>query len=65
MSEAGYFYALSKNTKLTVNFVQIPEKAQISQAMDQINNFEPDMVLLYSYQENIELLMQQVMFSRI
>ena len=37
MHEAGYFHAISQNSKLTVNFVQISEKALISRAAEQIS----------------------------
>ena len=60
MHEAGYFHAISQNSKLTVNFVQISEKALISRAAEQISELEPDMILLYTNKENMELLMQQV-----
>lgn len=60
LHEAGYFYAISQSSKFTVGFVQIPEKAQISTAIEQLGSFVPDMILLYANQEYTELLMQQV-----
>ena len=63
LHEAGYFYAISQSSKFTVGFVQIPEKAQISTAIEQLGSFVPDMILLYANQEYTELLMQQVIIK--
>jgi len=50
-----------------VNLVQLSEQEEsedrigpISRAMDDIDKLEPDVVLLYSNKENIELMLQQV-----
>ena len=65
--EAGYFHAISRNSKLTVNLVHLYEKGrgecqtgQISRAIEQIEIFKADVVLLYTCFENIELILQQV-----
>ena len=65
--EAGYFHAISRNSKLTVNLVHLYEKGrgecqtgQKSRAIEQIENFKADVVLLYTCFENIELILQQV-----
>ena len=65
--EAGYFHAVSRDSKLAVGLVHLYEKgrgesqtAQISGAMEQIENFEVDVVLLYTRLEKIELILQQV-----
>ena len=65
--EAGYFYTISQNSKLTVNFVQLTEKEQledqaesISKAMKQIRNFEPEVILLYTDEANTELILKKV-----
>ena len=65
--EAGYFHAISRNSKLAVSFVHLYEKgrsegqtAPISRAMKQIENFKADVVLLYTCLEKIELILQQV-----
>ena len=63
LHEAGYFYAISQSSKLTVGFVQIPGKGQISTATEQLGSFEPDMILLYADQEYTELFMQQVIIK--
>lgn len=60
MHEAGYFHAISQNSKFTVNFVQIFDKALTSKTMEQITELEPEMILLYTNSENMELLMQEV-----
>ena len=67
LHEAGYFYAISKTSQLTVNLVQLSEQKEnedrigpISRAMDDIDEIEPDVVLLYRDKENIELMLQQV-----
>ena len=67
LHEAGYFYAISKKSQLKVNLVQLSEQKEdedkigpISRAMDDIDELEPDVVLLYSNKENIELMLQQV-----
>jgi len=67
LHEAGYFHAISKKSQLKVNLVQLSEQEEgedrigpISRAMDDIDKLEPDVVLLYSNKENIELMLQQV-----
>ena len=63
LHEAGYFYAISQSSKLTVGFVQIPGKGQVSTAIEKLGSFEPDMILLYADQEYTELFMQQVIIK--
>ena len=65
--EAGYFHAISRGSKLTVNLVQLSELGQIAdgmepvlQAMNEINSFQPDVILLYTKNKNIGLFVQQV-----
>ena len=65
--EAGYFHALSRRSKLTVNLVQLSELGQsadgmepVLQAMNEIKRFQPDVILLYTKDKNIGLFVQQV-----
>ncbi|XP_015751901.1 PREDICTED: glutamate receptor ionotropic, kainate 3-like isoform X2 [Acropora digitifera] len=64
--EAGYFHALSRRSKLTVNLVQLSELGQsadgmkpVLQAMNEIKRFQPDVILLYTKDKNIGLFVQQ------
>lgn len=63
LHEAGYLYAISQSSRLTVGFVQISGKGQISTVIEQLGSFEPDMILLYADQEYTELLVQQVIIK--
>lgn len=70
MQGAGYFHIISQSSKLTVKFVEIPEKGEmkdrtdvISSTMEQIENLEPDVILLNTKKERTELLLQQVQFN--
>ena len=65
--EAGYFHAISRDSKLTVNLVQLHEPGQsadgiepVSQATNEIKSFQPDVILLYTNNKNIGLFVQQV-----
>ena len=67
LHEAGNFHAISRTSKLTVNLVQLSEQeknedpsALILRAMEQIEDFETEVILLYVEKENIELMLQQV-----
>ena len=67
LHEAGYFHAISRESDLTVNLIQLSEQgnaedraATNSKAMDEIKIFQPDIILLYTSKENIELMLQQV-----
>ena len=65
--EAGYFHAISRGSKLTVNLVQLSELEQsadgmepVLQAMNEIKSFQPDVILLYTKNKNIGLFVGQV-----
>ena len=65
--EAGYFHAISRGSKLTVNLVQLSEPGQsadgmepVIQAMNEIKSFQPDVILLYTKNKYIGLFVQQV-----
>ena len=60
MHEAGYFHTISQSSKVTVNFVQISEKAVMSSAMKQIADLEPEVIVMYTTKEKTELLLQKV-----
>ena len=64
--EAGYFHAISKPFKITVNLVHLSgkmqtgdEESQILTTMSEIQRLEPDIILLYTTKKNIELILQQ------
>ena len=64
--EAGYFHAISKPFKITVNLVHLSgkmqtgdEESQILTTMSEIQSLEPDIILLYTTKKNIELILQQ------
>ncbi|XP_015751874.1 PREDICTED: glutamate receptor ionotropic, kainate 3-like [Acropora digitifera] len=68
--EAGYFHTISRRSKLTVNLFQLSELGQsadgmepVLQAMNEINNFQPDVILLYTKNKNIGLFVQQKAFQ--
>ena len=65
--EAGYFHAISRRSKLTVNLVQLSDLGRsadgikpVLQAMNEIKRFQPDVILLYTRNKNIGLFVQQV-----
>lgn len=65
--EAGYFYAISQRLNFTVNLVQLSEQgktenstASILRTMDEIEDLEAEVILLYTNKENIELMLQKV-----
>ena len=65
--EAGYFYAISQNSKLTVDFVQLTEQdktedpaAPILRAMEVIANLGPEVILVYTGTKNMELMLGKV-----
>ena len=67
LHEAGYFHAISRGSKLTVNLVQLSEPRQsadgiepVLQAVNEIRSFQPDVILLYTKDKNIGLFVQQV-----
>ncbi|KAL9962102.1 hypothetical protein ACROYT_G031174 [Oculina patagonica] len=65
--EAEYFRSTSQESKLNVNLIQISKldesaespTAPILRAMEQIENFEADVNLLYASTENIKRILQQ------
>ena len=66
MHEAGYFQAISKPFKITVNLVHLSGKMQtgdeespILTTMSEIQSLEADIILLYTTKKNIELILQQ------
>lgn len=65
--EAGYFHAISRSSKLTMNLVQLSDQeiaedrtGSLLRQMEEINNLQPEVILLYTNRENIELMLQQV-----
>ena len=68
--EAGNFHAISRKSQLTVNLVQLSEQekneeptAAIQRAMEQIKNFDAEIIVLYMENKNIQLILQQVMIK--
>lgn len=66
MYEAGYFHAITQRSSLTVNLVQLSEQgnesptSSILRAMEEIENFEAEVILLYTGTETIHLMLQKV-----
>lgn len=67
MYEAGYFYAITQRSNVTVNLVQLSKQSNnesptssILRAMEEIENVEAEVILLYTGTENIELMLQKV-----
>ena len=65
--EAWYFHTISQNSRHTVRFVQLSDQGKaeshmtpILRAVEQIRKLEPEVILLYSNKQNIELTLQQV-----
>ncbi|XP_020619406.1 uncharacterized protein LOC110057163 [Orbicella faveolata] len=65
--EAGNFFAISRSSGMTVNFVQLSEQDEdedssvpVLRALEQIKDFEVDIILLYIEKQKIELMLQQV-----
>lgn len=68
--EAGYFYVTYKKLQLTMNLIQLSKhnkneeiKRTILRSMKQIQTFQPEVILLYTNNENTELILQQVMIQ--
>ena len=68
-TDAGYFLTISQRSKMTVNLVQLSERgknedpsAPILRTMEQIENLEAEVILLYTNKGNIELMLQQVVY---
>ena len=67
MHEAGYFHAASQKLQLKVNFFHLQTKgldvdriARILDVMEEVKGIEPDIILLYTNNENIDFMLQQV-----
>ena len=67
LHEAGYFYAISQNSELTVDFVQLTEQektedhaAPILRAMEKIAHLDPEVVLIDTDTKNIKILLGKV-----
>ena len=65
--EAGHFHAISRSSELIMHLVQLSKQgenedatAPIVKALDQIQHFEAEIILLYIEKENVELMLQQV-----
>lgn len=66
MHEAGYFQAISKPFKITVNLVHLSgkmqtgdEESRILTTMSEIQSLEADIILLYTTKKKVELILQQ------
>ncbi|KAJ7337788.1 Bacterial extracellular solute-binding protein, 3 [Desmophyllum pertusum] len=64
--EAGHFHAISRSSELIMHLVQLSKQgenedatAPIVKALDQIQHFEAEIILLYIEKENVELMLQQ------
>ena len=67
LHEAGCFHAISQNSQFTVNLVQLAKQGinedltvPILKAMGHINILQPEVILLYTSKESMELMLQQV-----
>ena len=68
MPEAGYFHYASRTSKLNVNLIQLTNEdesdkdptARILRAVERIENFKAEVILLYTSKENTELMLRQV-----
>ena len=65
--EAGYFYAITRKSNLIVNLVQLSERgrhgdssALVFRAMEEIDNLEVDVILLYTNTPKIEGMLRKV-----
>ena len=68
--EAAYFYGISQESKFTLSLLQLTEKqvtnatnengkASIQPLAENIANLDPEVILLYTTEEKIQLLMTQ------
>ncbi|XP_044181464.1 glutamate receptor 2-like isoform X1 [Acropora millepora] len=68
--EAVYFYGISQDSKFTLSLLQLTEKeatnarsengkASMQRLAENIANLDPEVILLYTTEENIQLLMTQ------
>ena len=66
MYEAGYFYAITQRSSLKVNLVQLSEQgnenltSSMLKAMEEIENLDAEVILLYTSTETIQLMLQKV-----
>ena len=65
--DAGYFYATFQNSNLAMNLVQLAngrtgeeQRKAVLKATEEITEFGPEVVLLYTSKEIAQLLLQQV-----
>ena len=69
-SEAVYFYGISRESKLTLSLLQLTEeegtnarnengKTSMQRLAESITNLDPEVILLYTTEEKIQLLMTQ------
>ena len=65
--EAGNFHAISRKSQLTVNLVHLSDQEKneeaIQRAMEQVKNFDAEIIVLYMETKNIQLTLQQVMIK--
>ena len=68
--EAAYFYGISQDSKFTLSLLQLTDKevtnatnengkASIQRLAENIANLDPEVILLYTTEEKIQLLMTQ------
>ena len=74
--EAVYFYGISQDSKFTLSLLQLTEKeatnarsengkASMQRLAENIANLDPEVILLYTTEENIQLLMTQTVCWRL
>ena len=68
MLDAGYFYTTFKHSQLVMDLVRLSKHKKIEdrrqatlKAMEEIKNFKPEVILLYTEKETTELMLQQVL----
>ena len=66
--QAAYFHAITQRSNLTVNLVQLSEEnnnedllESVLKVMEEIDNLEAEVILLYIKGDNIQLMLQQVL----
>ena len=66
--QAAYFHAITQRSNLTVNLVQLSEENNNEdllepalKVMEEIDNLEAEVILLYIKRDNIQLMLQQVL----
>ena len=65
--DAGYFYATFQNSNSAMNLVQLAngrtseeQRKAVLKATEEITEFDPEVILLYTSKEIAQLLLQQV-----